>query len=82
MSSTAVVVPKPASTPTKKGEAPEVTESPGNWKHPRLAEITKRQRAAVFSESNVKTIMYNVAALGIVLAARLIGTKYPLLAQT
>lgn len=79
MSSTALVTPKAASTPVKKTAA--VTESPGNWKHPGLAEITKRQNATVFSESNVKTIVYNVIALAIILVARLAGTKYPWLSK-
>ena len=40
-----------------------MTDSPGNWKHPRLAEITRRQGRTVFSEKNVKTIAYNFATL-------------------
>ncbi|CAN8095850.1 unnamed protein product [Discula destructiva] len=40
-----------------------VTESPGNWQHPRIDEITRRQNATVFASDNVKTILYNFAAL-------------------
>ena len=75
MSSTALVAAKQASTPVKK--SPQITESPGNWKHPRLAEITRRQNATVFSESNVRTIAYNIGALAIVLVAKLLVAKYP-----
>jgi nucleoporin POM34 len=51
------------STPVKQTAAPPVTESPGNWKHPRLAEITRRQSRNTFSEKNIRHIVYNVAAL-------------------
>jgi nucleoporin POM34 len=51
------------STPVKQTPAPIVQESPGNWKHPRLAEITRRQNKTVFSEKNIKQIIYNVVAL-------------------
>jgi len=75
MSSTALVAGGQASTPVKK--TPQITESPGNWKHPRLAEIIRRQNATVFTEANVRTIGYNIAAFGLVLTAKLLGTKYP-----
>ncbi len=42
---------------------PAATESPGNWKHPRLAEITRRQSQNTFSEKNIRQIVYNVGAL-------------------
>lgn len=42
------------------------TESPGNWQHPRIDEITRRQSATVFTSDNVKTIVYNVTALFVV----------------
>ncbi len=75
MSSTALPAAKPASTPVKK--TPVVSESPGNWRHPRLTEITRRQNASVFSEAGLKTIIYNVLALAVVLVLRLVGIKYP-----
>ncbi|KAK3944970.1 nuclear pore complex component-domain-containing protein [Diplogelasinospora grovesii] len=53
-------------TPVKQTAASEKTpvkESPGAWKHPRLAEITRRQSKTRFDENNVKQIAYNVAAL-------------------
>lgn len=45
------------------GNNTSVTESPGTWQHPRIEEITRRQNATVFTSDNVKTIIYNVAAL-------------------
>ncbi len=53
-------------TPVKQtAAAPK--ESPGNWKHPRLAEIQRRQSRVVFSDKNARTVMHNAAALAIVL---------------
>ncbi|KAK4680251.1 hypothetical protein QC764_211440 [Podospora pseudoanserina] len=52
------------STPTKQISSPSAfTESPGNWKHPRLAEITARQARTTFSQKNVLQIVYNVVAI-------------------
>lgn len=52
------------STPTKQISSPSAfTESPGNWKHPRLAEITERQARTTFSQKNVLQIVYNVVAI-------------------
>lgn len=51
-------------TPSKN--VPPATESPGNWQHPRIDEITRRQSATVFTSDHVKTIIYNVAALFVV----------------
>lgn len=48
---------------TLSGNNTPVTESPGNWQHPRIDEITRRQNATVFTSDNVKTIVYNVGAL-------------------
>lgn len=48
-------------TPTKN--AAPFTESPGNWQHPRIKEITHRQNRSVFTSDNMKTAIYNVAAL-------------------
>ncbi|KAK3325402.1 nuclear pore complex component-domain-containing protein [Apodospora peruviana] len=49
------------STPAKQ-TPPPVRESPGNWRHPRLAEITRRQSKTTFGEKNIKQIAYNAAA--------------------
>ena len=63
MSSPALV--QVRSTPIKQitTPIPAATESPGNWKHPRLAEITRRQSQNIFSEKNIRQIVYNSAAL-------------------
>jgi nucleoporin POM34 len=51
-------------TPVKQTTAgPPATDSPGNWKHPRLAEITRRQSQNTFSEKNIRQIVYNAGAL-------------------
>lgn len=55
---------KTVSTPTKAAASPSA-ESPGNWKHPRLREIIKRQNASTFSDKNVKKIAWNVAAIAV-----------------
>ncbi|KAK3997595.1 nuclear pore complex component-domain-containing protein [Cladorrhinum sp. PSN332] len=47
-----------------------VRESPGNWKHPKLAEITRRQNKTVFSEKNVLQIFYNVGLIAILQVLR------------
>ncbi|KAK4137658.1 NPCC-domain-containing protein [Trichocladium antarcticum] len=65
MSSPAFAVARANSTPIKQITTPggAVKESPGNWKHPRLTEITRRQSKTIFSEKNIRQIAYNVAAL-------------------
>ncbi|KAK7953898.1 nuclear pore complex component [Apiospora saccharicola] len=59
MSSTTIQRPL---TPTKASPAPP-QDSPGTWRHPRLEEISKRQKATTFGEKNVKKVVYNAAAL-------------------
>lgn len=49
-------------TPSRPSPIP-VAESPGNWSHPRIDEITRRQNATVFTGDHLKTILYNVAAI-------------------
>lgn len=51
------------STPTKTAPAEPLQDSPGNWRHPRLAEITRRQQKATFGERNINKIACNVVAL-------------------
>ncbi|KAL8362950.1 hypothetical protein RB601_008963 [Gaeumannomyces tritici] len=76
MSSTAITsktasVRTPAGTPKKAAATnAAVTESPGNWKHPRLAEITRRQNATRFSEKNLRIILYNVLTFVMVVVVR------------
>lgn len=51
------------STPAKQTTPAGAAESPGNWKHPRLTEITRRQSKNVFSEKNIRQVVYNAIAL-------------------
>lgn len=70
-SSTAIAVSKnrsnvtPFKTTPSKNFAP-AAESPGNWQHPRIKEITRRQNRTVFTSDNVKTVIYNITALIII----------------
>ncbi|KAK3327872.1 nuclear pore complex component-domain-containing protein [Cercophora scortea] len=61
-----------SSTPIKQTTSQDqpVKESPGNWRHPRLAEITRRQSKNTFSETNIRTIVYNVGALAVLEVTR------------
>ncbi|KAI3396114.1 hypothetical protein diail_445 [Diaporthe ilicicola] len=61
-------------TPSKATPAP-VADSPGNWQHPRIKEITSRQQARVFGSDNVKTIVYNLAAFLIIHVIRLAAAE-------
>ncbi|KAH8664107.1 nuclear pore complex component-domain-containing protein [Xylariales sp. PMI_506] len=63
-------------TPTKNATAAPVQDSPGTWKHPRLAEIHRRQNATTFSEKNVRKIAWNVTAILAVFASKAIARKY------
>lgn len=66
--------PSKAKTPTSAvaaaSAASTATDSPGNWRHPRMDEITKRRAASVFTEANLMTILYNSLALAAVYVAR------------
>ncbi|KAK3378524.1 nuclear pore complex component-domain-containing protein [Podospora didyma] len=60
-----------ARTPVKQTPSSTVVEeSPGNWRHPKLTEITRRQSKTVFSEKNVNQIVYNAGALALLVASR------------
>lgn len=50
------------STPNKPLTQP-IQDSPGTWRHPRLAEINRRQEATTFSEKNVRRIALNICVL-------------------
>jgi len=52
-----------ARTPQRPITPAPVAESPGNWSHPRLREITRRRNATTFTDKNVRKIAYNIAAL-------------------
>lgn len=55
---------------------PQVTESPGNWQHPRMKEITHRQNATVFTAQNVRAIVYNLAAILIIHLMRISNAEF------
>ena len=65
-------------TPVRAASAtPNITDSPGNWRHPRMDEITRRRAAAVFSEANLKTFIYNAVALvAVFLVGNASGTPF------
>lgn len=56
--------------------APQVAESPGNWQHPRMKEITHRQNATVFTAQNVRTIVYNLASILIIHLMRMVNAEF------
>lgn len=62
-------------TPSKATPSP-VADSPGNWQHPRMKEITRRQQATTFGSDNVKTILYNIAAVMVIHLIRLAAAGY------
>lgn len=56
--------------PSTPKASPDVDgQTPGKWRHPRLNEIIRRQNAATFDGSNVKTIALNTSAIVITLVA-------------
>ncbi|CCC12455.1 hypothetical protein SMACR_06536 [Sordaria macrospora] len=64
-------------TPVKQtAPAATVKASPGNWRHPRLAEITKRRSRTVFGERNVRQIAYNSLALFVIEGLRTVFHPY------
>ncbi|PKS07939.1 hypothetical protein jhhlp_006551 [Lomentospora prolificans] len=50
-------------TPKRPTAPAAVTESPGNWTHPRLREINRRRNRTTFTDKNIRKIAYNIAAL-------------------
>ena len=50
-------------TPNSLAASQTQIDTPGTWRHPRLDEITRRQRAAHFSTTNVRTIIFNILFL-------------------
>lgn len=54
-----------ASTPKRAAPPPPATESPGNWTHPRLKEITRRRNATTFTDKNVRRIVQNAGAVAV-----------------
>ena len=62
-------------TTPKKSTTEPVQESPGTWRHPRLAEIRKRQEVVTFSERNVKQIAINVCALAALVVLKVLAAR-------
>lgn len=80
MSSTSIAT-RSVRTPVKQTATAPVTESPGNWKHPRLAEITRRQNAKQFSGRDISTILWNIVFLAGLFVAQFMATYLPSLPQ-
>lgn len=55
----------PSSTPISQGaRLPDVsTPSPGTWRHPKFDEVAQRQKAALFTDGNLRKIIWNGGAL-------------------
>lgn len=74
-----------ASTPLKAPSTPLAQSTPstpptGTWQHPRFDEIARRQNASTFSDTNVRSVVYNGASLlGCWVAEKLIASKYAVL---
>lgn len=54
---------------------PPITDSPGNWQHPRIKEITHRQKATVYTAHNIKTIVYNIISIIVIHLIRAVNAK-------
>ena len=55
---------RPTAQPTTPTKSPIIKkESPGTWKHPRAADIARRQKASSFGPDNVSLIIKNVGTL-------------------
>ncbi len=57
---------KATSTPASAA----TTDSPSNWRHPRIDEINQRRAATVFDETNLMTVIYNSVAFVLLYLAR------------
>ena len=62
-------------TPNRTPTAP-IQESPGTWRHPRLAEIHKRQEAFTFSEKNMTRIAFNICALAALVGLKAVASRF------
>ncbi|KAI4258506.1 MAG: hypothetical protein L6R42_005052 [Xanthoria sp. 1 TBL-2021] len=50
----------PQSVNSQTSQSVVATPSPGRWRHPNFDEITKRQKASTFDESNIHRIVWNI----------------------
>ncbi|KAL8929525.1 MAG: hypothetical protein Q9208_001194 [Pyrenodesmia sp. 3 TL-2023] len=55
----------PQSTNTSAPPSATATPSPGRWRHPNFDQITRRQKASTFDESNVHRIIWNAGLIGV-----------------
>ena len=69
----------PATPQTPTPQAPQLHTPNGTWKHPKFDEITRRQYATTFDESNVKVIVANAGLLAASFFANAVTSKVKLL---
>lgn len=71
-----------AAPATPKAQTPQTTQlhTPnGTWKHPKFDEITRRQYATTFDETNVRILVANGALLAASFCADAVTSKVKLL---
>jgi hypothetical protein len=51
------------STPTSQLAPPSVPTPPGSWQHPRLAEINRRRRDAMFDDTKLRIVLWSAVLL-------------------
>ncbi|KAJ4311813.1 hypothetical protein N0V94_007755 [Neodidymelliopsis sp. IMI 364377] len=69
----------PATPQTPSPQTPQLHTPNGTWKHPKFDEITRRQYATTFDESNVKAIVANAGLLCVSFFADAVTSKVKLL---
>ncbi|KAF2629202.1 hypothetical protein BU25DRAFT_337798 [Macroventuria anomochaeta] len=69
----------PATPQTAAPHTPQLHTPNGTWKHPKFDEITRRQYATAFDESNVKAIVANAGLLAASFFADAVSSKVRLL---
>ncbi|KAJ4340422.1 hypothetical protein N0V95_007507, partial [Ascochyta clinopodiicola] len=64
-------------TPTapQTPQPPQLHTPNGTWKHPKFDEITRRQYATAFDETNVRVIVANAALLAVSVFADAVTSK-------
>ncbi|KAI4221751.1 MAG: hypothetical protein L6R36_006666 [Xanthoria steineri] len=74
-SSSAPATPQSVNSQTSRSVV--ATPSPGRWRHPNFDEITQRQKASTFDESNVHRLIWNIGfVIGLYLLRNLLQS-YP-----
>ncbi|KAL8848990.1 MAG: hypothetical protein Q9221_006021 [Calogaya cf. arnoldii] len=67
----------PATPQSANSQSVVATPSPGRWRHPNFDEITQRQKASTFDESNIHRIVWNTGfIIGLYLLRNLLQS-YP-----